>query len=369
MGSERCLGDGPGVRRSPREAAAHRAAAAATRLDALALELRASVAAAYWRVWLVERRGVQLAEQLEVTLALQEVVQSRVAVGAASVADVQQVALRAARIQDELRSIAPARRIREADLRAAIGGAALPEPSIGASLPPIRRIAESRDALQAAVAARPELASIESEALAFESEASGARASRYPGLTVGLDWMETGPARQSGVNGDGRDALAVGFTLSIPVDVSADRARASAALLQAAAVRSRVDGVTVDWRAEIERQSATIEDTAARVRLHEATLLPQAQAVFEARLGRAAAGQEGGAAGVAALLLAQTDLLQIGIERDALHAEHLVAWAALERVVGRPVAGAENGSEPPETPPPVAPTGTDEAHAHDEVAQ
>jgi hypothetical protein len=55
-------------------------------------------------------------------------------------------------------------------------------------------------------------------------------------------------------------------------------------------------------------------------------------------LGSVRGSYEAGKSGVAGLLLAQNELLQLRLKLAKAHASHERQWALLERIVGRPVA-------------------------------
>jgi len=83
-------------------------------------------------------------------------------------------------------------------------------------------------------------------------------------------------------------------------------------------------------------ETLSIRDAHRRLRLYRDTLIPQAQSAYESVIGSYAVGRSG----VAAALLAQRDLLELAVALVRARADHGVAWARLERVVGRPVEAA-----------------------------
>jgi outer membrane protein TolC len=62
-------------------------------------------------------------------------------------------------------------------------------------------------------------------------------------------------------------------------------------------------------------------------------LVPQAQTVFESVLG----GYQAGTSTVASMLLAERELLELQLAEFKAQADHAVALARLEALVGRPV--------------------------------
>jgi outer membrane protein TolC len=162
-----------------------------------------------------------------------------------------------------------------------------------------------------------------------------ARSARAPGFALGVDWIEVGPARTAGVPDSGKDALTVSVGLELPLwqpnyaeDQRAAEADAAAARAEWAAARDRAAG-------DLGVALAKIRDSSRRAELHEGTLIPQAEGALESTLG----GYDVGDSDLAATLMAERDLLDLRLGYIRLQAEHAVAWAELERVVGRSVGG------------------------------
>src|SRR5690606_18331400 len=92
----------PGELLAGADAAAATARVAQREFEAEALEIRAEVLEAYWRLWLIrEAQGVER-EQLELYEAIAEPARSRLELGRSSLADVQQIDLGRARLADQI---------------------------------------------------------------------------------------------------------------------------------------------------------------------------------------------------------------------------------------------------------------------------
>ncbi len=323
----------PGVLRGEAESAAAIADATGRRFAAQVLALRQRVADAYWFRWLLEARERSLTEQLTILDALAEVLQARIAVGQASLGDLQTIELRRARLDDAIASLGPTRRRADAMLRSATGLDPDAELPIVDAPPALLAPAESLSALRVAALERPEVIAYEDRATASERAAAAARWRRFPTLGFGLDWIETGPARMPGVAGSGDDALMLGVTVSVPTDVEVYRAAERAARAEAEAERAAGEAQALAITAEVDTAWAEVEDALRQARLYEQTLLPQAQAAYESLLGQYRSGR----GAVATLLLAQRELLELALTVDEARARYARAWAALERAVGRPV--------------------------------
>lgn len=328
------------------DAQSARARAAQRRFEAQALALTRRVADAWWAVWFVRHARDVEREQLQILDGLSETLRARVETSQAGLSDLAQVDLTRSRIDDRIAELDEAEQSAEAALRGVIGapaGVGLPTPGdvSGIAIPD-----ESRGALIEAVRLHPFLLAFELMAEANESQAAAFEADRFPRVTVGVDWIETGPAVMAGVQGSGDDALTVRVGVSIPLWQESYDDMQRSAEAEAAASRAEREHAEDAALAELEQALSDVRDSHRRVRLYRDTLLPQAQTTYESVMGAYAVGR----ATVAATLLAQRDLLELSLGLMRARAEHGRGWARLERVVGRPVearAGTEAAvSEP-----------------------
>jgi cobalt-zinc-cadmium efflux system outer membrane protein len=316
------------------------AATAAARVEqrefeAAALELRARVLTAYWRLWLIREIDEVEREQLELLDGLTEIARGRLEVGQATLADVQQLELGRARLADRLDGLHESEIEASAQLLAAVAAPPGTKTPTSAALPRLEQPASDEASLRSALVDHPHLERWAAAAEVGELRVKEARHARAPAFSLGADWIEVGPARMSGVAGSGKDALSVSVGLELPLwqgnyaeDQRAAEATAAAARAEWAAARDRA-------AAALSVALSRIRDTARRAALHEHTLIPQAEGALESTLG----GYTTGDAQLAAILLAERDLLELRLAAVELHAQHALAWAELEAIVGQPVAG------------------------------
>ena len=315
------------------DAASERARAQQSQFEALALEIRRRVVVAYYQLWLIRKTRQIHAEHLDVVRSLSSNVLARLEVGAATLADQQQVDLSAARLQDLLAGMDEDETAAEARLRAAIGSRKIETYSTSHGPPEARLPGEDEKALSSAVLAHPKLSAFEHLAASHEESARAEKAAGLPSFSVGADWIITGEARGANVPDSGNDAMIVGGGISIPLwrgsySNAADAARADASA-------ARADRMAAEDRAleELYVAYAQVRDAVRRVELHQNTLVPQADSAYASVLGAYVTGQ----GTVAQTLLAQKDLLELRGDLEKARAEYAIAWARLERVVGRAV--------------------------------
>jgi outer membrane protein TolC len=330
------------------DAASAQARAMQRRFEAQALLVAQRVATAYWNLWQVRAAKAIRREHLEVIRGLSASVRARISTGAASLADLQQIDLVAAGLEDNIHGMEEAERGAEAQLRAAIGVvSAFPVPTPqepGRADMPMA----SPAALASLARAHPMVESLGFLAEASEATARAEGADRFPSFTLGTDWIITDEADTPGVKDSGQDAVIVGVGIRIPLwqgsyadSVAAAEADSRAQLAEQSALLDRVE-------AELATTLANLRDATRRVAIYRGTLVPQAQAAYASVLGAYTVGR----ATVAQVLLAQRDLLEQRIELERARADHARTWARLEELVGR-----ELGREPE-----ASPGGIDDPH-------
>ncbi|MBW2460768.1 MAG: TolC family protein [Deltaproteobacteria bacterium] len=312
------------------DSASARARAQQRRFEAEALVVTERVSNLYWRLWQIRENGRVHGEHIEVVRALSESVGARVATGATTLADQQQVDLTAARIEDTILGLHEAERASVAQLRALLSaprGADMPTPHAPAEA---RLPTESHEDMMSAVANHPLIASFSWMAQAQDEAARAQEADRYPSFTVGVDWIITGDATTPGVQGSGRDAVIVGAGIRLPLFQGSYSDGIDAARADANAERAEQEAATELAVGELEAALSAVRNSVRRVRLYHTTLVPQAETAYASVLGAYATGR----GTVAQTLLAQGTLLELRVEQDLARAMYAQSWARLELVTG-----------------------------------
>ena len=304
------------------KAAASEAEAGRLSRDARALEVERDVREAFWTLWEVRELHTLQTEHLVLLEGLAHTVRGHLEVGRASLADVQQVELARFRLGDDLDALVAEERVAEARLIAALGTS--PEQLVVSASPEPVRTGAIEGPLH------PALQALDRQLQAKEHAARAAGADRLPDLTVGLDWIVTGPASMDGVDDSGKDALVAGVGLSVPLwqgNHGVALARSAEQTVQAER-RARLEAL----QAELAITRTRLDDSARRVETVERTLLPQAEAAYEAVLGELTVGR----GSIAEALLAQRALLDLGSRSVRALAEnqrqqaHLAALRGVE---------------------------------------
>jgi outer membrane protein TolC len=319
------------------KAEAYRAEAAQRRFDALALDIAAQVQHAYWELWLVDRQREVEKTQVVILEGLSQQLKFRMETGRADFGNVAQVDLGISRLRDAIAGLDETQRGASATLVETIGAPAGTATPVLPASPPVTLPTEETAALAADARSHPRVETMALHVDASKEDARAARANFAPSLGVGVDWIITGPAPDPSIADSGKDPVIVMGALKVPLWGGSYRAGVRQAEARGRMYRAREIAAMNTATADVERQLASVRDSARRVDLYRSTLVPQAETTY----GSVAASFEAGRAGVAELLMAERDLLELHVARFGAEARHAAAWAELERIVGRPVPGKE----------------------------
>ncbi len=310
------------------DAASAEARALSRRFEALLLELRQRVADAYFRLWLLRETRTIQQEQAELLRGLAQSTLGQIATGAATLADQQQIDLILARLEDAIAGLDQQERAAEAQLRAVVGAPPGADTPTQSEPPAVALPLETEEALQKAVLDHPFIESFALLGEASDALARSEQAGRLPGFAVGVEWM-----RMPGEMGTSAVVPNIGISLPLWQGSYLDGIRAAEA--EASAQRAEGEGAVLRAQAAFAEALAQVRDSRRRVALNAHTLLPQAEAAYASVLGAYASSRSS----IAASVLAQRELLDVRLDLARARAEHAVAWARLEQVVGRSIEG------------------------------
>ncbi len=320
------------------DAAAMQARVYERRFEAEALTVSRQVVTAYWDLWQTRRTRVIQRGHLAIVQGLSESIRARLSTGAASLADLQQVDLTAARIEDSISSLDEMERSGEAQLRAAIAAPPAVQVPTDEEAPSVALPAESIEGLVRAANEHPSLTGMELMARAAEYSAQAEAAESLPSFTLGADMMVTNDAVLP-------EMLAAG--VSVPLWQGSYDDSVSASLADAKAQRAEQRALANQAGGQLNAALANVRDAVRRVKLYSGTLVHLAQSAYDSVLGAYIVGS----GSLAQTLLAQRDLLELQADLVRAHADYARAWAWLEEVTGRhvptaPVPATEGTAEP-----------------------
>lgn len=215
-------------------------------------------------------------EVLELLRQLEPVVQQRIAGGAAGQRDLLRLQVEIGRVENDLAGREQVRGATSARLAAALNlpdRRVLPLPELAE---PEHRPVPAEELVARAGRTNPELRRLAESLHTGRSELELAGLERWPDLTVGVDWFETGAAALP-VAGSGEDPWALRLMFRLPIG----RARYAAAEREAerrlAAAGHELADRRASLRAEVEQAVFALDDAARQVELYRQTLLPRAR--------------------------------------------------------------------------------------------
>jgi len=275
------------------------------------------------RVIGITREVLGLLEQLEAVL------QTRVAAGRATQADLLRLQVEMGRVENDLKSRERVRPSLSARLAAVMnwrGDAPLPLPTLAE--PRLGSIDTTR-LLQRGVENSPRLRQLAERAKTFEDRLRLARLDGWPDFQVGVDYIQTGEALlPTSGSGDDPWAVRIGFTLPIWRGRYAAAEREAEHGLRAAMAEFKQ--LRNKLRAEIEATAFALEDAGRQVVLYRDTLLTRSREALE--VTRAA--YTTGTATLLEVIDSERALLQFDIAYWRSCRDHYQSQARLEALIG-----------------------------------
>lgn len=318
-----------------------RADAAAARVDAAFLGMIHRVRQAYFDLAYLGRAVAINEEHLDLLIQWEEVARSRYATGAGGYADVIKAQVELGKLTDRLAELRDRQRPLAAALNATLDrsvAAPVPWPAMPAvgGVP----LAEE-ELLRRLPAENPELTVLQHRADGFLHAGKLAGKQRYPDLTLGVNFIQTGEARMGGVAGSGKDPLLASLAVNIPLwrgkYGAAEREAAGNYLAVRATRRDRENVLT----ASLEQALFGYRDALRKMDLYGDTLLPKGRQ----SLGATLAAYEAGQAGFLDLVDAQRLLLEFELLHARAAADLQIRLAEIEKLVGGPASAGTNLGE------------------------
>ena len=311
------------------EVAQHGARAAAHDAERLESEIRLQVKEAYYDLYRIQQHEARIrafAAQLD---AFEESASTAYAVGAGSQQAILRIQLERSRLRQR-RIDLEAHRVQALETLARLcNWPALP---VGARVQAPARILESLDVDSLALAApvtRPEFRSLAAAARGAQAAVDLAAREFRPDFGLSVTYYDIG--RYDGLPlGSGRDAVALGLSVKLPVQRVRLRSRLEEARVRQSQVAARQRGLEASIRAQVQAALERWQLAREAQSLLEELLVPQAEAALEASLSAYAAG----GSDFASLLDAKRMLFLLEIDRVDAGARVLATQAALEHALG-----------------------------------
>ncbi len=302
-------------------------------LDDTILRVTADVRTAYFENAYLDAIIDITGRHIDLLAGWEQVARARYETGAGSYADVIKSQVELGVLGNRLAELKDRRRPLGANLNALLDRR--PEAAVYAHLPPSFTPVElDREALALRVLAdNPRLRAWDHKQEEHTEAERLARKSGYPSFTLGMTYIQTGPARMAGVAGSGTDAVSASLAVTLPLW----RGKYHSASREAAARRSGAAAMRQDLGnalvADLEGTMFAYADAARKHALYTSTLLPKARQSLSA----IRAAYETGESRFLDLVDAERVLLEFELARIRAHTDALIQQAQIERLTAAPI--------------------------------
>lgn len=181
----------------------------------------------------------------------------------------------------------------------------------------------------AALTTRPEFAALEAAAQQAAKQIELSMKEAMPDFGLRVTYHDIA-RRTAPETATGRDAVAIGASIKIPLQRGPINARTDEARLRHAQVEAEQEALMIEYRTQIEELISSLEHEFESLELYESTLLPQATSTVDATQTAYATGT----IGFVDLLEAERTLFSLRTEYIDAAASYLANTARLERVLG-----------------------------------
>jgi len=295
------------------------------------LELHYQVKAAYYEYYYLGREARTTKENLELLGFWESVARAKYRVALTRHPDVIKAQVELGKLEDRLLTAEEQLMPAAAQLRSILD---LPDSTV-LPLPDSIVVVETtldRDAILAR--ATEHNPSLKSQLHMIASASAGVRAagkSYWPGLTLGLDYIDTGPARNPGVPDSGKDAFTVSLGVSVPIWFGANGARKREAEANMRAAQHDYTATRNQLAAAVDQVVYEYHDSMRKTQLYRDGLVPKAQQ----SLGASYTAYQAGEAEFLNVLDAQRQLLEFQLMFERSRSNLAIRRAQLEMLTGQ----------------------------------
>lgn len=314
------------------DAAAADARAAQQEFERTKQRLFFRVKEAYYELYYVGRAIEVTRETADLMGYFEKIARSRYRVAAAEHADVIRAQVEFGKLQDELQALHGQRTPLAAKLNAALNRPAdtpVPLPTAIEYQP----VTASDDRLLTWMdEASPELGSLRCRVEGQRAKADLARKTRFPDVTLGLGYIDTGPARGP-ASDSGKDPVVGTVSINVPMWPRKYRAAERQARAELRSAQRSVEDAANALAADVKLALFRLRDAERKTNLYRDTLIPKARQSLKATEAAYTAGK----ASLLDLLDAEATRLAFRLLYERVHTDHALRVAELEMLIGRPL--------------------------------
>ena len=310
--------------------------AARQKYEQAKLDVLYDVKDAYYDLYFL-RRAISITQgNMKLLEALEKVAQSRYKTGGPMLPLVQ-LQTELGKLEDrlnEMRALRPARvaRLNAVLNRPAEADVAWPTGIVVPDAAPHAQ--ELRDRL---ADNSPVLQTLDAEARKFARKSELAAKDRWPDVTLGMKYIQTGEALNSSAPGSGTDPVMATVSINLPIWRRKYAAAQAESETMQRAVLSQKTQVQNNLEAHLEMVLFHYRDAARKINLYRDTLIPKA----EQSLKVAQQAFEGGETDFLSLIDAERMLLEFEVQYERARTERARRLAEIEKMVGAEVETAQ----------------------------
>jgi len=314
-----------------RESVAEQEAWAAYRLfQAEKLKLAYQVRKAYSEYYLLGRRIEIARSTLELLSGWESISRTRLETGQSGRSDIVRIEIEIARVTDALRALEDSKVSAAEDMKNALGAPAVLEIPFPGDMPEPAAI--SPDTVMAAVLRNnPSILAIDHMIMREENALRLAGKSSWPDFSLGLDYIDTGPALDPDMPDSGKDPWMVSLSVKLPIWFDKNSAMKEETRAKIEMNRYEKKDTEGDLRARVEKVLAGYRDASSKTDLFSGTLIPKAEESLAVTLIE----YEGGEADFLHVLDAQRLLLDLRLEMEEALVKREIRAAELEMLAGK----------------------------------
>jgi outer membrane protein TolC len=312
------------------DAASAKAEAARKRYEAAKLKLFREVKEAFYEFSYLAVAIEIAKENLEFLRHFEEVARTQYRTAAATHPDIIRAQIELAKLEDILKSLEQLKGPTAARLNALLNRSA--DSELGwPKKEPVREVeVDQQEIISTLVRANPELAGLNWEIEAARSRIEVAKKKFYPNIGVGVDWIQTGDAVSSGTADSGRDAVALMFSMNIPLWRDSYKAAERQARANVRKVRQEKIDVENKTIASAVKVLYDFEDTKRKMNLYGGVLISKAEELVYA----SETAYKAGTVDFLSLIDAQRMLLKYRLDYERAITNNQQKLAELEMLVG-----------------------------------
>ncbi len=314
-----------------RESVAEQEAWAAYRIfQAEKLKLAYQVRKAYSEYYLLGRRIEVARSTLELLSGWESISRTRFETGQSGRSDIVRIEIEIARVTDALRAFEDSKASATEDMKNALGApegieipfpGAMPEPAV----------IEPDTVMAAVLNNNPSILAIDHMIMREENALRLAGKSSWPDFSLGLDYIDTGPALDPEMPDSGKDPWMVSLSVKLPIWFGKNSAMKEEARARIEMNRYEKKDTEGDLRARVEKVLVEYRDASSKTELFVGTLIPKAEESLAVTLIE----YEGGEADFLHVLDAQRLLLDLRLEMEEALVKREIRAAELEMLAGK----------------------------------